>query len=98
MRRARDRKARRLRLDLAAADRARRIRYGAVTAPEPAKRLDTMTAAEADQVLAEDKLKISRTAAYDSAALDFSIVRHRNRILPGTRSAALPWSIANSTT
>lgn len=54
VRRARDRKARRLRADLAAAERSRRSRYAAVTSAEPAKRLDAMTVAEAEAELIED--------------------------------------------
>lgn len=53
--RARARKARRLRADLAAAERDRRIRYAASTVPEPAKRLDAMTTAEAAKVLATER-------------------------------------------
>lgn len=55
VRRARERKAARLRVDLNSAERARRTRYAAVTVPEPAQRLDTMTTAEAAAVLAQDK-------------------------------------------
>ncbi|WP_280470601.1 Mu transposase C-terminal domain-containing protein [Nocardia farcinica] len=55
VRRARDRTARRLRSDLAAAERARRVRYATVTVPEPAKRLDAMTEAEAAVVLAVEQ-------------------------------------------
>lgn len=52
---ARARKARRLRSDLAAAERGRRVRYAASTVPEPAKRLDAMTTAEAAAILAADR-------------------------------------------
>jgi putative transposase len=52
---ARARKARRLRSDLAAAERNRRVRYAASTVPEPAKRLDAMTTAEAAAILAADR-------------------------------------------
>jgi len=51
---ARARKARRLRSDLAAAERERRVRYAASTVPEPAKRLDALTTAEAAAVLADE--------------------------------------------
>ncbi|WP_407675005.1 Mu transposase C-terminal domain-containing protein [Nocardia puris] len=53
VRRARDRKARRLRSDLAAAEKARRARYAAVTSPEPATRLEAMTVAEAEHEIGE---------------------------------------------
>ncbi|MGW4126137.1 Mu transposase C-terminal domain-containing protein [Nocardia sp. NPDC004711] len=56
VRRARDRKAARLRTELAAAERKRRSRYAAVTVPEPAKRLDTMTHAEATAELAAEQV------------------------------------------
>ncbi|WP_445944910.1 Mu transposase C-terminal domain-containing protein [Rhodococcus sp. M8-35] len=52
---ARARKARALRADLAAAERERRVRYAASTVPEPAQRLDAMTAAEAAAVLAAER-------------------------------------------
>ncbi|WKX01777.1 transposase family protein (plasmid) [Rhodococcus aetherivorans] len=52
---ARAGKARRLRSDLAAAERERRVRYAASTVPEPAQRLDAMTTAEAAAVLAADR-------------------------------------------
>lgn len=47
LRRTRARKARRLRTDLAAAERSRRSRYAAATTAAPAKRLQAVTAAEA---------------------------------------------------
>ena len=53
VRRTRARKARQLRADLAAAERARRTRYAATTVPAPAKRLEAMTVAEAETELAE---------------------------------------------
>lgn len=49
--RARARTARRLRADLAAAERARRVRYASSTVPERAKQLDAMTESEATAVL-----------------------------------------------
>nr|WP_258081619.1 Mu transposase C-terminal domain-containing protein [Nocardia nova] len=71
VRRARDRKAARLRSELAAAERSRRVRYAASTTPEPARRLDAMTAAEASQVLAEDQADdMARYARADLIPLD----------------------------
>ena len=55
VRRARDRRARCLRSDLAVAERARRARYAAVTTPEPAQRLEAVTVAEAERELREDR-------------------------------------------
>ncbi len=55
VRRARNRKARQLRADLAAAEKARRARYAATTTPTPAKRLDTVTVAEAERELADER-------------------------------------------
>lgn len=55
VRQARARRARRLRSDLVAAERARRVRYAASTVPEPARRLDAMTTAEAAAVLTEER-------------------------------------------
>ncbi len=55
VRRARARTARRLRADLAAAERARRVRYASSTVPERAKQLDAMTESEATAVLSADE-------------------------------------------
>ncbi|WP_342215364.1 transposase [Nocardia cyriacigeorgica] len=55
VRRTRNRKARQLRADLAAAEKARRARYAATTTPQPAKRLDTVTVAEAERELADER-------------------------------------------
>lgn len=52
--RARARQAHRVRTDLMAAEKARRVRYAASTVPEPARRLDAMTEAEAAAALAEE--------------------------------------------
>ncbi|MEV3959418.1 Mu transposase C-terminal domain-containing protein [Nocardia sp. NPDC050193] len=54
VRRARDRKAARLRRDLKAADRARRTRYAAVTTVAPAPRLGAMTVAEVEAELVDE--------------------------------------------
>lgn len=55
VRRTRNRTARRLRADLAAAERARRVRYAATTTPDPARRLDAMTTAEAERERGDDQ-------------------------------------------
>jgi putative transposase len=55
VRRARNRKASQLRADLAAAEKARRARYAATTTPAPARRLDTVTVAEAERELADER-------------------------------------------
>ncbi|MEV6322719.1 Mu transposase C-terminal domain-containing protein [Nocardia sp. NPDC051787] len=66
VRRTRDQKAKRLRADLSAAERARRIRYAATTTPVPAKRLDAMTTAEAEREhLAEQDADLARWARPD---------------------------------
>ncbi|QDQ95299.1 hypothetical protein FND50_34180 [Rhodococcus sp. WB9] len=51
--RTRARKARQLRADLAAAERARRVRYAATTVPAPAQRLEALTVEEAKAELAD---------------------------------------------
>ncbi|ATL69232.1 hypothetical protein CRH09_26695 [Nocardia terpenica] len=56
VRRARDRKARQLRSDLAAAERARHVRYAAVTTRNRRSGRDTtVTTVEGGRVLAEDQ-------------------------------------------
>lgn len=67
---ARARQARRVRTDLMAAEKARRVRYAAATVPEPAKRLDAMTEAEAAAALAEeDDVDMARWARPDLISL-----------------------------
>ncbi|RRQ26222.1 ISNCY family transposase [Rhodococcus sp. Eu-32] len=69
--RARARKARQLRADLAAAERDRRVRYATSTVPEPAKRLDAMTTAEVAAVLgAERDSDLARWARPDLIRFD----------------------------
>lgn len=69
LRRARARKAQRLRADLRAAERARRDRYAAATTPAPAKRLEAITADEAGRELTEhtqaDMSELTRLARPD---------------------------------
>ncbi|MBF6289866.1 hypothetical protein [Nocardia cyriacigeorgica] len=66
VRRTRDRKAARLRAELSAAERGRRIRYAATTTPAPAKRLDTMTFAEVERAsLAAQDADLARWARPD---------------------------------
>ena len=66
VRRARDRRAARLRTDLNKAERARRTRYAATTTAAPARRLDAMTTTEADhERLAEQDCDMARWARPD---------------------------------
>lgn len=66
VRRARSRKAARLRSDLAKAERARRTRYAAVTTARPAQQLGAMTVAEVEaELIDEDEVGLAALARPD---------------------------------